>query len=292
MGEARTRIGESLDVTGTAQEVIKVAVPRFADAVSIHLCEVIFNGDLPAPILSGPVALRRADPPPEQAGGKPAAPVETVHPESSRIARCLTADRAELLRVGASEIDRWVGDASGPTAGLPRGEPHPLIAVPIPVRAVSNSRRILPRPGRRVRRPRPTARWLKAHHPAALYAGLLEHDPGMWPLRVIVADARRHNVPVLPVDINHSEPAYTVEETPDSWGVRISLSSEHGTSEDEVVRIAAAQPYNSPLDPARTEPGHGAREGPGVTARCASNPRQRFVMELRAGRSRMPASAS
>lgn len=43
--------------------------------------------------------------------------------------------------------------------------------------------------------------WLKAHHPAALYAGLLEHDPGMWPLRVIVADARRHNVPVLPVDV-------------------------------------------------------------------------------------------
>lgn len=31
--------------------------------------------------------------------------------------------------------------------------------------------------------------WLKAHHPAALYAGLLEHDPGMWPMRVIVADA-------------------------------------------------------------------------------------------------------
>ncbi|MET9103763.1 DNA polymerase III subunit alpha [Streptomyces antibioticus] len=90
--------------------------------------------------------------------------------------------------------------------------------------------------------------WLKAHHPAALYAGLLEHDPGMWPLRVIVADARRHNVPVLPVDINHSKPAYTVEETPDSWGVRISLSSVHGISEEEVVRIAAAQPYTSLQD--------------------------------------------
>ncbi|MGW2647145.1 SpoIIE family protein phosphatase [Streptomyces sp. NPDC001393] len=137
MSEARTRIGESLDVTGTAQEVIKVAVPRFADAVSIHLCEVIFHGDLPAPILSGPVALRRADPPPEQAGGKPAAPVETVHPESSRIARCLTADRAELLRVGASEIDRWFGDGSGPTADLPRGEPHSLIAVPIRARGLT-----------------------------------------------------------------------------------------------------------------------------------------------------------
>jgi error-prone DNA polymerase len=53
--------------------------------------------------------------------------------------------------------------------------------------------------------------WLKAHHPAALYAGLLEHDPGMWPKRVIVADARRHDVPVLPVDVNHSRPRHTVE---------------------------------------------------------------------------------
>ncbi|XIE81643.1 DNA polymerase III subunit alpha [Streptomyces sp. SBR177] len=90
--------------------------------------------------------------------------------------------------------------------------------------------------------------WLKAHHPAALYAGLLEHDPGMWPLRVIVADARRHNVPVLPVDINTSRPQYTVEKTPDGWGVRISLSSVHGISEDEVARIAQAQPYTSLQD--------------------------------------------
>lgn len=90
--------------------------------------------------------------------------------------------------------------------------------------------------------------WLKAHHPAALYAGLLEHDPGMWPARVIVSDARRHNVPVLPVDINHSQPAYTVEETPTGWGVRLSLSSVKGISEDQVTQIAAGQPYNSLQD--------------------------------------------
>jgi error-prone DNA polymerase len=40
--------------------------------------------------------------------------------------------------------------------------------------------------------------WLKAHHPAFLLAGLLEHDPGMWPKRVIVSDARRHGVPSCP----------------------------------------------------------------------------------------------
>ncbi|WP_176742761.1 DNA polymerase III subunit alpha [Streptomyces agglomeratus] len=90
--------------------------------------------------------------------------------------------------------------------------------------------------------------WLKAHHPAALYAGLLEHDPGMWPPCVIVSDARRHNVPVLPVDINHSKPAYTVEKTPTGWGVRISLATVRGISEDEVARIAAGQPYTSLQD--------------------------------------------
>ena len=32
--------------------------------------------------------------------------------------------------------------------------------------------------------------WLKRHHPAAFYAGVLTHDPGMYPKRVIIADAR------------------------------------------------------------------------------------------------------
>ena len=85
--------------------------------------------------------------------------------------------------------------------------------------------------------------WLKRHHPAALYAGLLEHDPGMWPRRVIVADARRHGVPILPVDVNASRPRYSVEKTTDGWGVRLALSAVKGASEDEVRRLAAGQPY-------------------------------------------------
>lgn len=90
--------------------------------------------------------------------------------------------------------------------------------------------------------------WLKAHHPAALYAGLLEHDPGMWPMRVIVADARRHNVPVLPVDVNKSAPAHQVEQTDHGPGVRLSLSTVKGISEDQVTRITAGQPHNSLQD--------------------------------------------
>ncbi|MFJ9312387.1 DNA polymerase III subunit alpha [Streptomyces cyaneofuscatus] len=90
--------------------------------------------------------------------------------------------------------------------------------------------------------------WLKAHHPAALYAGLLEHDPGMWPARVIVADARRHDVPILTVDINASKAQYAVEWTESGWGVRISLSTVHGISDDEVARIAEGRPYTSLQD--------------------------------------------
>jgi error-prone DNA polymerase len=90
--------------------------------------------------------------------------------------------------------------------------------------------------------------WLKRHHPAALYAGLLEHDPGMWPRRVIVADARRHGVPVLPVDVNASRPQYSVEQTDTGWGVRMALSAVKGASDEEVQRLAAAQPYNGLQD--------------------------------------------
>ncbi|MFF4188948.1 DNA polymerase III subunit alpha [Streptomyces sp. NPDC001691] len=91
--------------------------------------------------------------------------------------------------------------------------------------------------------------WLKAHHPAALYAGLLEHDPGMWPARVILADARRHDIPILPVDVNRSHTSYRVEPGPDGRaGVRLALSAVKGIRDDEAARIAAGQPYGSLAD--------------------------------------------
>ncbi|BBA96474.1 putative DNA polymerase III alpha subunit [Actinacidiphila reveromycinica] len=91
--------------------------------------------------------------------------------------------------------------------------------------------------------------WLKAHYPAFLLAGLLEHDPGMWPKRVIVADARRMGVPVLPVDVNRSRPEHVVERAGDGrWGVRLALSGVRGIGEEECARIAAGQPYGSLSD--------------------------------------------
>ncbi|MET7909315.1 DNA polymerase III subunit alpha [Streptomyces avermitilis] len=108
--------------------------------------------------------------------------------------------------------------------------------------------------------------WLKAHHPAAFYAGLLTHDPGMYPKRLLLADARRRGVPVLPLDVNRSAVAHRIElvsesggssggssggtsgGSPGRWGVRLALSDVHGISEAEAARIADGQPYASLLD--------------------------------------------
>ncbi|MEV4868620.1 DNA polymerase III subunit alpha [Streptomyces syringium] len=91
--------------------------------------------------------------------------------------------------------------------------------------------------------------YLKAHHPAAFLAGLLEHDPGMWPTRVLIADFRRRGVPVLRVDINRSRPAHQVEKTETGvWAVRLALSTVKGITEDDVARIAAGQPFVSLQD--------------------------------------------
>jgi error-prone DNA polymerase len=126
--------------------------------------------------------------------------------------------------------------------------------------------------------------WLKAHHAASFLAGVLTHDPGMYPKRLILDDARQFGVSVLPVDVNASQTGYRVErvqvldtdtalpprrvaprfdldtsrrrgvldqpQLPDArgYGIRIALSEVKGISEAEVDRIIAGQPYQSLTD--------------------------------------------
>jgi error-prone DNA polymerase len=98
--------------------------------------------------------------------------------------------------------------------------------------------------------------WLKAHHPAHMYAGLLTHDPGMYPRRTILDDARRHDIPILALDVNRSEPEYVVEEVggsgglmegasatvaPQRWGIRLGFQDVHGISDAEIRSILMAR---------------------------------------------------
>jgi error-prone DNA polymerase len=90
--------------------------------------------------------------------------------------------------------------------------------------------------------------WLKHHHPAAFFAGLLTHDPGMYPKRLILSEARRVGVPILPLDVNASGREYTLEEAPAGWGVRLALADVRGITGAEVDRILAARPFASLTD--------------------------------------------
>ena len=103
--------------------------------------------------------------------------------------------------------------------------------------------------------------WLKAHHPAAFLAGVLTHDPGMYPKRLILDDARQFGITVLPLDVNRSDATYRVErvtEPPEAagrpwdraaaYGIRLALSEVKGISEAEVTRVVAGRPYGSLAD--------------------------------------------
>src|ERR1043166_7342835 len=53
--------------------------------------------------------------------------------------------------------------------------------------------------------------WLKRHHPAAFLAGVLTHDPGMYPKRLILDDARQFGIAILGLDVNASDSTYRIE---------------------------------------------------------------------------------
>jgi error-prone DNA polymerase len=68
--------------------------------------------------------------------------------------------------------------------------------------------------------------WLKTHYPAHFISGLLTHDPGMYPRRLILEDARQHGIPILPLDVNVSEPDYVVEVVGVGTGGSVGPASE------------------------------------------------------------------
>jgi error-prone DNA polymerase len=80
--------------------------------------------------------------------------------------------------------------------------------------------------------------WLKRYYPAAFYASLLNCQPmGFWSPSVILGDAKRHDITVLPVDINESDRFCTA--TTDT--VRLGFNYIKGMGRAAAQRIVEAR---------------------------------------------------
>jgi PAS domain S-box-containing protein len=110
VNEASVRIGTTLDVTRTAQELADVCVPALADFVSVDLLDPPEHGGDPVATPVPPVALRRTA---HQSvnPGCPEAVAEPgrldVYPAASPQAQCLVAGHAVVAAVPSDDLERW-----------------------------------------------------------------------------------------------------------------------------------------------------------------------------------------
>ncbi len=86
--------------------------------------------------------------------------------------------------------------------------------------------------------------WLKTHYPVEFMAGLFTHDPGMYPRRLLLAEARRLGVRILPIDVNLSSDEYLVERHGEELAVRLAITDVTGISQAEIGRILAERPFS------------------------------------------------
>ncbi|MFJ1654522.1 SpoIIE family protein phosphatase [Streptomyces sp. NPDC088337] len=134
--EAGLRIGSTLDVARTAEELAEVAVPRFADFTAVDLPEAVLRGEEPEPFRGG-AALRRValgavdeDPPLYRVGE------EVRFAPSTPQARSLDS-RQPVLEPVLTEAGGWF--AQDPARGdriLVAGI-HSLITVPLQARGAT-----------------------------------------------------------------------------------------------------------------------------------------------------------
>jgi error-prone DNA polymerase len=93
--------------------------------------------------------------------------------------------------------------------------------------------------------------YLRAHHPAAFLAGLLNAWPmGFYSPATLVKDAERHGVRVLPIDVARSQWLCTLERG-DELAVRLGLRFVRGLSAETGARVAlerTAAPFASLAD--------------------------------------------
>ncbi len=88
--------------------------------------------------------------------------------------------------------------------------------------------------------------YLKAHQPAAYFAALMQHEPGMYPMQSFVEEARRCGVPTLPPRLEASALGFSLERLTGRLAIRMPLESVTGVSANDASSLLledAVQPF-------------------------------------------------
>nr|WSZ17376.1 SpoIIE family protein phosphatase [Streptomyces canus] len=141
LNEASIRIGSTLDLARTAQELADVAIPQLADFVTVDLLPAIEGGDDPrAGSPPSPVMLRRVA---YQSvlEGSPEVVVErgtvAAYPDDSTAARCLTTGRPLIENVTTSSMDRVASQTPDRAERMRRYGFHSVLGVPMRARGIT-----------------------------------------------------------------------------------------------------------------------------------------------------------
>ncbi|MFB7333131.1 SpoIIE family protein phosphatase [Streptomyces adustus] len=129
--EASTRIGTTLDMTRTAEELAEVAVPRFADFATIELAEPVLRGSEPAGAI---MEMRRV----AAAGIQDRAPLYPVgtlmhYMPGNPVAVCMSSGRPVLL-AHLAMVDGWRDQDPERARMIIDYGIHSMISVPLQAR--------------------------------------------------------------------------------------------------------------------------------------------------------------
>jgi error-prone DNA polymerase len=94
--------------------------------------------------------------------------------------------------------------------------------------------------------------WLKRYWPAHYTVGVLNNQPmGFYSPAVVINDAKRHGIRVLPIDVNESAWEHDTRRNEDDWAIRLGLRQVKGIDESArqmLERERARGPYTSVRD--------------------------------------------
>jgi PAS domain S-box-containing protein len=142
VNEASTRIGSTLDMTRTAEELVEVAVPRLADAAMIDLLDSVVRGDEPTTVdrVEGSIPFQRLAYG-SVIAGNPEAVVQpgqvTFYAEHSPVAECLATGRAVSYSGTGPGVAEWAVADAARAATIVRHGIRSMMLVPVRARGAT-----------------------------------------------------------------------------------------------------------------------------------------------------------